>query len=680
MNKSIAIILSFILLSINGFSQKDIPQLIAEIRNGKDDTTKVRNFVLLSEKYRHINIDSCLLLSGQAAALARTLRSVKAIAISQNALGYAHYLKGNLENALKAFISYDSASKEMNDNSGRGHAINNQGNVYIELGNYKEALDKYKLSLELRSTTKNTADIAASYNNIGYVYKEIGDYDKAVENILNALKLFEKIGNENGISYCYTFLGTIYERKKEFEKAITYHRQTLPLHQKLKNISGIAISFQLIGSLNAELNRYDSAAYYYQKALEIYKSIGDKRQEATVLHDIGYSYYLQKNNAKALPLFEQALSINKTINNKRGLSSNYLSLGDIYLEMHKPGITKAYLDSALAIAKETNKRQDLKNVYEGLSKYYEATGQYDKSLENYKLAIQFKDSLFNESNSRSIADMQTRYETEKKEQQIQIQQLQIAKKNYWIVGISGLMLLAALLGYSYYRRYKLKQQARLNAEILKQQELATKAVLEAEEKERQRIAKDLHDGIGQMMSAAKMNLSTFESAIAFTNTDQRTSFDKAVGLIDESCREIRVVSHNMMPNALLKNSLASAIREFIEKLDQKKLQVHLYTEGLDERLDSNTETVLYRVVQECVNNVIKHSGASTLDISVVKDKDSINATIEDNGKGFDTGDKEKFEGIGLKNIITRVEYLKGTVDFDSAPGRGTLVAIHIPIS
>jgi signal transduction histidine kinase len=210
--------------------------------------------------------------------------------------------------------------------------------------------------------------------------------------------------------------------------------------------------------------------------------------------------------------------------------------------------------------------------------------------------------------------------------------------------------------------------------------MATKAVLEAEEGERQRIAKDLHDGVGQMMSAAKMNLSAFESEINFANTDQQLSFEKIIQLVDESCKEVRSVSHNMMPNALLKNSLAAAVREFIDKLDQKTLQVHLYTEGLDERLDSNTETVLYRIIQECVNNVIKHSGASTLDISVVKDKDGVSATIEDNGKGFDIADKSKFDGIGLKNIVTRAEYLKGTVDFDSTPGKGTLVAIHVPVS
>jgi signal transduction histidine kinase len=241
-----------------------------------------------------------------------------------------------------------------------------------------------------------------------------------------------------------------------------------------------------------------------------------------------------------------------------------------------------------------------------------------------------------------------------------------------------LILLAGLLGYSQYKRFRLKKESQLQAEILKQQEMKAKAILEAEENERQRIAKDLHDGVGQMMSAAKMNLSAIESEINFTDESQKQSFEKIIALVDDSCREVRTVSHIMMPNALLKSNLPNAIHEFVNKLSNKSLRVQVYTEGLDEKLDSNLETVLYRVIQECVHNTIKHAGATTLDISLIRDKDGISGTIEDNGKGFDPADKENFEGIGLRNIITRIEYLRGTVDFDSAPGRGTLIALHVP--
>ncbi|TAG12078.1 MAG: sensor histidine kinase, partial [Sphingobacteriia bacterium] len=154
---------------------------------------------------------------------------------------------------------------------------------------------------------------------------------------------------------------------------------------------------------------------------------------------------------------------------------------------------------------------------------------------------------------------------------------------------------------------------------------------------------------------------------------------KTIALVDESCKEVRNISHQMMPNVLLKSGLASAIKDFIDNIDKESLQVNLHTVGLNNRLNNNTEIVLYRVLQETVNNVIKHAKASQLDIQLVKDSESITATIEDNGKGFDKNLVEKFDGIGLKNIRTRVEYLKGSVDFDSHIGGGTVISVWIPL-
>jgi len=213
---------------------------------------------------------------------------------------------------------------------------------------------------------------------------------------------------------------------------------------------------------------------------------------------------------------------------------------------------------------------------------------------------------------------------------------------------------------------------------LRQQKLAAQAVLEAEEKERRRIAGDLHDTVGQMMSAVKVNLSMLETEIPFENDKQQQAYRKVLSLVDESCKEVRVVSHNIMPNALKKAGFATAIRDFIEHLDPRIVKINFYMDGLDGQLGPNVETVLYRVVQECVNNVITHAKATTLDICIIKDNDGITATLEDNGVGFDTAAIASAEGIGLKNIQSRIDFLKGTVEWNSSPGRGTLVAIHIP--
>jgi signal transduction histidine kinase len=319
------------------------------------------------------------------------------------------------------------------------------------------------------------------------------------------------------------------------------------------------------------------------------------------------------------------------------------------------------------------------------------SGKLKEAYDMMKKLSYIKDSVFREETANKTALFRTLYETEKKEKEnvalskdVSLKKLQIAnekrsKRQLAIIfGISVLGIIAVFaVAYS---RYKLKKKAELDLQIAAQEQLRFKAVIEAEENERERIAADLHDGVGQMMSAAKINLSTIESEIPFATEEQRSVYHKVLALVDESCREVRIVSHSMMPNALLKSGLVNAIRSFINQIDSRIIQINLYTEGLNERLPSEVENVLYRVVQECVNNVIKHSKASQLDISIIKDEDGISATIEDNGVGFNINDRSKFEGIGIKNIISRISYLKGTVEWDSAPGKGTVVAIHLPVA
>jgi len=229
-----------------------------------------------------------------------------------------------------------------------------------------------------------------------------------------------------------------------------------------------------------------------------------------------------------------------------------------------------YLEKSNEIARNLHYPELQMNNYNELSSIAKKQGNYQKAFEYLQNKTAIKDSVFNIEKTKQIEKLNAKYESVKKEQMIQQQQFRIHRKNIYIAAAIALLILGAMLGYSQYKRYKIKQEAKLKTELMKQQELATKAVIEAEENERQRIAKDLHDGVGQMMSAVKMNLSAFESEITYSNPDQKKTLHNIIGLVDESCKEVRSVSHNMMPNALLKGSLSSAIAEFIAKLDKKK--------------------------------------------------------------------------------------------------------------
>jgi signal transduction histidine kinase len=417
-----------------------------------------------------------------------------------------------------------------------------------------------------------------------------------------------------------------------------------------------------------------------QKGIALAEQTTNEFAKALFYDNMGncYLYGNPPDYKKAFEYFIRTLQIDSAFQNKKQMSDSYVNLGGVLIEQKKYAEAIPYLRRSAELALESGFTQGRIKALLELSRAYKQSEQNDEAYISLQSAMKAKDSFAKANSEARMAEMEMVYETEKQQQQINLQRVQISKKNYLLVGIILLIVFISLLVLSAWLRIRLKQKARFQQEIMKQQELASKAVMAAEEKERQRIARDLHDGVGQMMSVAKMNLSAFESNLKFVNADQQESFEKIISLVDESCREVRSVSHNMMPNALLKNNLAIAIKDFVDKIEKRSLKVRVYTEGLDDRMDSNLEIILYRVIQECVNNVIKHAEASRLDISVLKDKEGISATIEDNGKGFDIGDKDRFEGIGLKNIITRIEYLKGIVDFDSSPGRGTLVALNVP--
>lgn len=309
-----------------------------------------------------------------------------------------------------------------------------------------------------------------------------------------------------------------------------------------------------------------------------------------------------------------------------------------------------------------------------MSKAYESKGDNAKALLFLNKMVKVKDSL----HTSSIDALKATYEADKQAKELALQKAQIEKQQLIIAAITICSILCMILLFVLYKRKQYALESKIHAAILEQQNIAAKEILAAEEKERKRIASDLHDGVGQMMSAVKMNLSSIASKLPLQNEQDTALLEKTLALVDESCKEVRTVSHNMMPNALLKSGLSSAVKSFLDKIDHKKIKVNLHAEGLENRLPDTIEIILYRVIQETVNNVIKHAQANQLDIALIKDKDGISCTIEDNGIGFNHSTNSS-EGIGIKNIKTRVAYLQGTVEWDSSINKGTLVAVHIPL-
>lgn len=551
----------------------------------------------------------------------------------------AHFSNKDFDQTLAFTSRGKELAARLHDTLALGKLAELEGVAHYFKGQYPQAATLYYKSIRFLEKQPDPKPLAYALNDLAKLYRKTRDLDNALKLYNRALAIFQAIPDSSGIQMILNESGVVYEYKEDYPEAIRHYEASLEIARARHDQVGISYALSFIAGVYVIEQKFEPAEQYLRQALEIRQALHDSFAIALTQSDLG-SLYASKGE------FEKAT--------RQLILSNTAAEQMKYPELQS-------------------------NNYQQLSEIAGKQGNYAAALDYFKKYASIRDSLFSVENTRQINELNTRYETEKKEQQILLQKSELSRKNIAIAGISSLLLLSGLLGFSLYRRYQLKQKAEIQAAIMLQQDLAARAILEAEEKERQRIAKDLHDGVGQIMSAAKMNLSSIEQELKFAAPDQKAKFEKIIHLVDESCREVRSVSHNMMPDVLLRSGLAAAVQSFLDKLDPGMLQVDFYAEGLQGRMEPAVETVLYRVIQECVNNVIRHAGATHLDISLIRDTDGISATVEDNGRGFNIADPEATAGMGLKNIRTRIEYLKGQVEFDSQPGRGTLVAMHVPL-
>lgn len=610
--------------------------LLNVVSNTKDDKQRFELYIKLSYDQLGRSDAKALSYARDALKIANSNSDKQQIAASYVAITFAYNYSGHFDEGL---ASVDSAL-----------TIATQGKYYKE-----QYWAEYMLSS---------------------LYRRKANYNNSVNHAMNALNIAEKMKDSHLISSSYNTIGILYLNLGNIQKSKQYHLKALAIREQDKDSVAIAISLNNLGIIYRDLGDYDKALSYYYKALGIAKDHGNSEDISFLYNDIGAAYSKSGNVDSGEIYLKRSIDIRESTGDMSELAYTYNYLGENYEKKKDLDNAERYIKKALNTAIEIGNNKQHYEALESLSDFYSRNGIYDSAYFYLRTYRFYKDTIANTENQSLIAQLTAKYETEKKEKTILLQEAALNSKNYMIGGISALLFIAILSGYFIYKSYKLKQKDLLQKAIIQQQELATKAVIDAEERERKRIAGDLHDGVGQVMSAARMNLNAVRSDLSFIDEAQQQAFDKALSLVDEGCKEVRAVSHNIMPNALLKAGLVSAIREFVEKIDYRTLEVNLYSEGLNENIPTNVETVLYRVIQECVNNVIKHAQASKLDITLIRDEDGISATVEDNGVGFDT--KIASEGLGMKNMQTRIDYLKGTVEWNSAAGKGTVVMIQIP--
>lgn len=524
--------------------------------------------------------------------------------------------------------------------------------------------------------------LATLYNTYGTIYQQRQLYDSAAAMYLNAVKLYEETGNHSAQVYPYGNLSVLYSFISDTVKTERYAR--LAFREAKRSGDTLPMIRAALVMLNhfTHYERYDSIPGYAMPTLKMAAAKGDLRSKAKLLHLLGNYFQNTQNNDSAYSSFREALQLFRTIKSPYDEALILFSLGNISLSEKKHAKAIEYLEQALQMENDMGLLQLKTETLKSLSAAEAANGNVSRAYDLLKDYAALNDSLSKKTNEEMVQTLETRFQLEKKESTIALQQSQISRKNLLnaiLTGSAIALVIILVLGYrNYTHRRKLQQQRIADLETEKQL-LATQSLLKGQEDERNRLAKDLHDGLGGMLSGVKLQLGAMKGNLILTE-ENGALFNSALNKLDESISEMRRVAHNMMPEALIRLGLKQALQDYCDGIGaSRSLSINTEFYGLEQRMEATTEVTVYRIVQELIHNAVKHAEASGILVQVMRQDRSLSITVEDNGKGFDATAWQQMNTAGLQNIRSRVDYLQGRIDIKSRPGNGTSVYVECTI-
>jgi signal transduction histidine kinase len=410
---------------------------------------------------------------------------------------------------------------------------------------------------------------------------------------------------------------------------------------------------------------------------------------AEILCNMGLFHNGMGQAGEARRLLGESLELAGTVHDTAQMASVNLHLFRTYTTLGHRDSARAAIARAAELFAGSGNLQRLMEVEQRQAEMYKAMGDHKTAMGHLMRSTQYSDSLNKRFYSEELANLHVAFDSEKKDARIDLQEANIRRQRVGL--IAGGSVLALLVVMSLVLMVNLRQRRQLAAkerrlheqqvnDLMQQQEIrALDAMMEGQEKERRRVAKDLHDRLGSMLSAIKLQFSALESKVEQVQREQKSQYDHVFGMLDEAVTEVRRVSHDMVRGSLAQFGLRGALEDLRTALNVPgKLEVEMNLFGLDGRLDQKVEIGVYRMIQECVNNAMKHALATHLSIGVTHSAAILNVMVEDNGVGFDPNAIK--EGMGLGNLRQRAAELNGQVRFDSRPGHGTTVNIDIPLA
>ena len=520
----------------------------------------------------------------------------------------------------------------------------------------------------------------------GVILKNKGEYEQALEKYLSVVDAYEAEGDSFGLASLLNDLGIVYRKVGNEDKAIEYFKKGFPIIEGFNHKVGMTMMLNNIGVGYKNQNNIDSAQHYYEKALSIARENELAGAMGMLLSNLGEILGIKQQNKEALAMFEEAAEYDYRSTDRLGFAMTLGNIGNSYSALRNFPASRLYYDSSNRIALELQYPELYMQNLRAMSNMEEKAGRSAEALSHFKSYSFLKDSIYNADMTAQVAEMQTRYETEKKERENlalrvenEIKDLKIEKKQRQNIALLiGLGLLAAITAL-WVNRIRHRRKTQLMEQEADYQDKLIRQEIETQEEERKRIAKDLHDGVGQQMTGLRMAFNKMGDEIEDTSPEQVKAIAELKEMINEASDEVRSVSHRMMPRALTEMGLLPALEDMINKAERNSgMAFQFEHQNMEGRLPTNIEMGLYRISQELINNILKHSGATHVNVQLFKNPRDVILIVEDDGQGFRPPEKGN-EGIGMMNINLRARTINGKVDIESEPEKGTLATIRIPL-
>jgi signal transduction histidine kinase len=587
---------------------------------------------------------------------------------------YARLKKNFPDSALEYLQQGISYSRENSNSESLAKGLNLLSTYLLNRGLADSALQTNELEFSLVANGSSSAK-ARVYLNYGKALDMKGRYDEGVGWLLMAADTFARVEDPMGMAQAYQSLGNIYVRLLDEEKALKYYEQFLEISRMHKFDELTAQALGNLGIIYKSRNDFENALQTYNESLELHESLGDRQNVAVNLMNIGVLYLDSDSLPQAEKYLVKAMQLSKEARDNLVEVLSIINLTLVEEKRERLPEAMRLLDTALVKAKEIDYTFALRHIYDFYSDFLAATGDYKKAFGYRKIYETLNDSLSRTDYLGRINEIEAKYENQKKlteiltlsEENLKKDNV-LAQKNLIIrilIASSLVLIFLSVLTYAIIRqRNKLEKQRAL-----------LQAVTETELNEQKRVSRDLHDSIGSLLATVINELS---GEIPGNGHVQRIS--KAKELVTKAAGEVRNISHNMLPADLLKFGLVSSLKSMIDNVDHgSSFETEFILFDVDKiDMHQTREIYIYRIIQELIQNIIRHANASKMVVQLTRHENYLNIMVQDDGVGFDT--RKLTNGSGLGNLRSRVEYLNGKLSFDSNPGKGTTVIIDTPLT